>query len=356
MLPTPAHDGVRLLLPTFFFLAAFAGWGAVAAADLAGRWFGRRTLWRSAIAAAVLVPAGVQLARIHPFELSYYNEWIGGPAGAWRRGFELSYWYEAFDDETLGGLNRILPPGANVDFLNGLINTPTMACLQELGALRGDIVLGTADASKVPYAWSLTHDSKATPFTRFLFAMKPLYERCPRQLGGLRVVTLDAPEAVARAWALDLLTHVSTPSPTLRAPSWVRSSAVLAPLGRLWGEGVTMGPVLELDPTILDWARTDPATLRAAARAIAARETIPPGSPAARLRAILDRPVFRDPGAQRQWQTMWAGPLLRNRPGAIDEAIEILIARPDAVEAVALRPAYTDPATIGGYLDRDIQP
>ncbi len=35
MLPTPAHDGVRLFLPTFFFLAAFAGWGAVAVADFA---------------------------------------------------------------------------------------------------------------------------------------------------------------------------------------------------------------------------------------------------------------------------------------------------------------------------------
>ena len=32
MLPTPAHDGVRLFLPTFFFLAAFAGWGTVALA------------------------------------------------------------------------------------------------------------------------------------------------------------------------------------------------------------------------------------------------------------------------------------------------------------------------------------
>ena len=33
MLPTPAHDGVRLFLPTFFFLAAFAGWGVVAMGD-----------------------------------------------------------------------------------------------------------------------------------------------------------------------------------------------------------------------------------------------------------------------------------------------------------------------------------
>ena len=33
MFPTPAHDGVRLFLPTFFFLAAFAGWGTVWLAD-----------------------------------------------------------------------------------------------------------------------------------------------------------------------------------------------------------------------------------------------------------------------------------------------------------------------------------
>ncbi len=36
MFETPAHDGVRLFLPAFFFLAAFAGWGAVWVADIAG--------------------------------------------------------------------------------------------------------------------------------------------------------------------------------------------------------------------------------------------------------------------------------------------------------------------------------
>ena len=354
MLPTPGHDGVRLFLPTFFFLAGFAGWGAVAVADSAARWLGRRAIWRSLVAAVVLTPAAVQLALIHPFELSYYNELIGGPRGAWRRGFELSYWYEAFDGETLAEINRVLPRGANVDFLNELINTPTFECLQQLGELRGDIVLGTPDTTKIPYGWSLTHDSKATPFTRLLFAMEPIYARTPRQLGGLRVVTLDSPEAVARAWALDLLTHVSTPAETLRAPAWVRSSALLAPLARFWGEGVTKGPILALDPTIPAWARADPAGLRAAARTIADRGAIAPGSPAVRLRAFLDRRVFVDPKAQEQWRTMWLGAILRNRPQAIAEAAEILIARPDAVESVLLRPAYTDPATIGGYLDRGI--
>ena len=36
MFETPAHDGVRLFLPTFFFLAAFAGWGTIWLADAAG--------------------------------------------------------------------------------------------------------------------------------------------------------------------------------------------------------------------------------------------------------------------------------------------------------------------------------
>ena len=44
----------------------------------------------------MLGSAALALIRIHPYELSYYNELIGGPRGAWERGFELSYWYDAF--------------------------------------------------------------------------------------------------------------------------------------------------------------------------------------------------------------------------------------------------------------------
>ena len=39
MFPTPAHDGVRLFLPAFFFLAAFAGWGTIWLADALARRF-----------------------------------------------------------------------------------------------------------------------------------------------------------------------------------------------------------------------------------------------------------------------------------------------------------------------------
>ena len=147
MLETPAHDGVRLFLPTFFFLASFAGWGVVWVADGLARPRRVRADWvRGVVATLVLVPAAWQLVRIHPFELSYYNELIGGPRGAWKAGFELSYWYDAFNDRTLAEINdvKVLPPQAAVDFLNEKSNPDTFHELQSLGYLRGDLYLGTA--------------------------------------------------------------------------------------------------------------------------------------------------------------------------------------------------------------------
>ena len=81
MLPTPAHDGVRLFLPTFFFLAAFAGWGTACVADVLARG-ARLPVWltRAALIGAVLGSSAFSLYRIHPYELSYYNRVDRRPA------------------------------------------------------------------------------------------------------------------------------------------------------------------------------------------------------------------------------------------------------------------------------------
>ena len=82
MFPTPAHDGVRLFLPSFFFLAAFAGWGTVWLADLLTQSVRIPSRFaRPVLACVVLGSAALALIRIHPYELSYYNELIGGPRG-----------------------------------------------------------------------------------------------------------------------------------------------------------------------------------------------------------------------------------------------------------------------------------
>jgi 4-amino-4-deoxy-L-arabinose transferase-like glycosyltransferase len=347
MLGAPAHDGVRLFLPTFVFLAAMAGWGTVwAAGALERRPRSGNRFRRWVLAALVLGPAAWQLIRIHPYELSYYNELIGGPRGARRAGFELSYWYDAFNQPTLAEIDARLPRQAVLDFLNPMTTPETFAELQALGELRGDLRLGLRDSTTFPYVWLLTQDSTATAFTRLLFAMQPWYESRPRQLGGLRVATVADPVAVSRAWALQLLLDAPSggvPEPP-RAPDWVRGHA--PGLAWFWGDGVPKAKRLNLHGRSLEWARRDPEGLRAAARALVARRT-PRDEPAARLLAILKRHDPLDPPGQLASER-----LLRGRPQALREAVEILIGRADDLHTVLTRHPYTDVDMIDGFLDR----
>ena len=351
MFETPAHDGVRLFLPTFFFLAAFAGWGADFCGRSASRLFasGTRTAFCQAIAAiAVLGPAAIQEVDVHPYELSYYNEWIGGPRGAWNAGFELSYWYDAFNPSFVAEVNASLPHGASVDFLNDVANPPTFFELQTLGELRSDIGHGDPDAREFPYVWLLTQDSKASAFTRLLFAMRPRLKLCPPQLDGLRVATVADPEAVSRAWALQLLCDARdlAPPEPLAAPAWVRLYAPF--LSRFWGDGASKFRRPSVYEPSFAWARRNPEALRAAARAAARREPAEKNPDARRLLAIMGR--FDRDEARAHFTEV----LLRNRPEGLLEAVEILIRRPEAVRSVLMRQPYTDPASIGGYLDRDV--
>jgi Dolichyl-phosphate-mannose-protein mannosyltransferase len=349
MLGVPAHDGVRLFLPTFFFLAAFAGWGTIWAADALARLSRRGVVpWRSAVALLVLGPAAWQLLRIHPYELSYYNELIGGPRGAWRAGFELTYWYDAFNPRTIAELNGRLQRGATIDLLNPRTETETFQELQSLGELRGDLRLGIRAPDMFPYAWLLTQDSKATALTRLLFAMRPWYESRPAQLGGLRVATVADPIAVSRAWALQLL--LDAPSGGVaerpRAPEWVRSHAPR--LAWFWGDDVPRVGSPNVHRRALDWARRDPEGLRSAARAVAEQRTASDAG-ASRLLAILRRhDPFDPPGG------LASDRLLLARPQAIVEAVEILITRGEDVLTVLTRQAYTDVEMIGGFLDRGL--
>jgi 4-amino-4-deoxy-L-arabinose transferase-like glycosyltransferase len=347
MLPTPAHDGVRLFLPTFFFLAAFAGWGTDALSRaliwLMGvngqtRKYGRS--WLPAVsalvvAAAVLVPAAIDLIRIHPFELSYYNALIGGPRGAWRRGFELTYWFDAINPRTLKEINERLPAGAEVDMPNESTNSMIFEQLQSLGALRGDIRLGGEfkragrQYDRLGYVCLQTQDSKATSLTRLLFAMRPWYACQPSQLDGLRVFTIASPTSVSRAWALAIL---------LEAPDRDRPEPPKVPR-------------LLVNQSIMEWVRTDPQGLLAAARKLAKHES-PTGDPAAQR--LLNLITSDSAPAVAELRRFFLNRLLACRAEALVEAVEILINRRDAVIHVMTRYPYTDPDEIGGFLDRDL--
>jgi hypothetical protein len=353
MLPTPAHDGVRLFLPTFFFLAAFAGWGTVWVADVLARGV-RVPAWltRVALAGAVLGSSAFALYRIHPYELSYYNELIGGPRGAWERGFEFSYWYDAFTDAVLDDLNRKLPPDAQIDFLSETTKTAvgTFTLRQNLGALRGDIVLARLDTA-FPFVWLLAQDSKADAFTRLLFAMRPWYASEPRQLDGARIVSVDDPVAVSRAWALFVLLDAPDRNPKERpaAPAWIREHVPW--LGRLWSDGLTKARRLTLKQTVLAWSQSDPDGLLAAARVIASRQPIDPETPAERLMELLTNQTR---ASDKQIRHSLTDQLLNARPEALVEAVEMLNSHRDEIVTVMTRYGYTDPLAMGGYLDRDL--
>ncbi len=348
MFRTPAHDGVRLFLPTFFFLAAFSGWGAIVLADFLARLIRAPARYtRLAISGVVLGSAAFSLLRVHPYELSYYNELIGGPRGAWQRGFELTYWYDAFTDDVIADLNRQLPANPEIDYFNPMTETSVIVFqeLQSLGVLRGDITLATRAPDRFPFVWLLTQDSKAVAFTRLLFVMRPWYASHPWQLGGAQVAAVGDPVAVSRAYALKTLLEAPNHDPPEpdSAPLWIQKHAPW--MARLWGDGLIKPKRLTLDDQVLDWSRADPAGLLAAGRQIATKRPITNDKNAQRLMDLLKSNGTRQYLVQQ---------LLDRRPEALVEGIEMLNSHRDEIVKVMTRFGYTDPQSIGGYLDRDL--
>ncbi|MGD9125916.1 MAG: hypothetical protein PVH19_00935 [Planctomycetia bacterium] len=115
MLPgVPVHDGVRLFLPAFAFLAILIGFGA------ARVWNWRRFRRVGPVGVVVCyLAASFNLFWFAPHWLSYYNVLIGGPTGAATVGMEPTYYWDSLDDETLDWLNQNTGPGEKVRFVSG---------------------------------------------------------------------------------------------------------------------------------------------------------------------------------------------------------------------------------------------
>lgn len=145
---SPNHDGVRLFLPAFPFLALLAGRGASEVVTaLRKRLRGAELGLASACGVIVfLLPAYLQTVAISPYYLSYYNELIGGVPGAEQRGMEMTYWYDAITPAFVERLNEILPPDAE---LATFPSQDYFLALQGLGRLRDDIRI--SDTLPTPY-------------------------------------------------------------------------------------------------------------------------------------------------------------------------------------------------------------
>lgn len=72
----------------------------------------KRPMLQIALIVLCVLPGVIAGIRLHPYEYIYYNSFIGGEAGAFRR-FELDYWGTSYR-EAAGWLNRNAPANAPV--------------------------------------------------------------------------------------------------------------------------------------------------------------------------------------------------------------------------------------------------
>jgi hypothetical protein len=120
----------------------------------------------------------------HPFQLSFYNRFVGGVRGAYQRGLELTYSMEAFTPEFIDAINTRLPQNSviNASFANFMF-----AHYQREGWLRADIAISNDESPD--YYILLNRRSVLSPRERSLMnGRTPFY--FVEQLAGVPLVAV----------------------------------------------------------------------------------------------------------------------------------------------------------------------
>lgn len=146
---SPAHDGIRYLLPALPFAVCFMTTGVIKGWHLVTR--GTGAVQKGLVVPCIVVIASVGLVgadlyspvRYPPFELSYYNQLVGGLAGAHKKGYETTYWWEILNNRALEKINRLCR-GTSVYFPM----PPTDLFFKQMKA-RGKIAFEPAQANPV---------------------------------------------------------------------------------------------------------------------------------------------------------------------------------------------------------------
>ena len=175
---TPKHDGVRLFLPMFPFLALLAGHGFALLVDRLQRRLAPPTAHAAvtALALAVFYPPYAQILAVSPYYLSYYNEPTGSTAGAVAKGFEPSYWYDAMTPAMLVRMNELTKTG---ETLHPHAFEAYFSDLQHGGELRADIDI----SDTLPADWVLLYARYGS--------FSPWHSRVLRELEPVAATTLQ---------------------------------------------------------------------------------------------------------------------------------------------------------------------
>ncbi len=130
---TPPHDGIRLFLPAFAFLAPFIAIGSVGLAVKP---------WRTWSVVLIFLGSATSLFCYAPQWLSYYNLAIGGLPGATRAGMEPTYYWDSMDREVLDWLAENTAEGGKVFFGSGSVES--LALMRSWGTLPVEFLPGVA--------------------------------------------------------------------------------------------------------------------------------------------------------------------------------------------------------------------
>jgi 4-amino-4-deoxy-L-arabinose transferase-like glycosyltransferase len=154
--PTPIHDQDRLLLPAFVHLAILSGEGF----NRLWGWLGARldrplrgAVAQTSLAILLLLPGIVQNVRLHPYQLAYYGEVVGGVRGAARLDMETIYFASTYV-HFLPALNQ-LPANALVWVMPN--SWDVLYYYQKVGLLRADLVILR------PPGWGSFYDDQGVP-------------------------------------------------------------------------------------------------------------------------------------------------------------------------------------------------
>lgn len=151
------YDGIRHLL---FLLPGLALAAGIGGSWLVGLVAGQRA--RAVTLGAVLVMIFASLpamAKLHPYEMTYYNTFVGGTGGAYGR-FETDYWVSSYG-EAIQWINRKVGPGGRVRVL--VAGTPHLRAAAEYAAgpgteilLERDLTTDTVPAAPTDYYLATT--------------------------------------------------------------------------------------------------------------------------------------------------------------------------------------------------------
>jgi hypothetical protein len=138
-----AYSGERHFIPAYPYLACLAGIGfGTTFSAMTSAWHRaspaadptRVRLVTACLLALLLLPALWSMARLHPYQLSYYSELVGGLPGATRLGLETTFWCESYQ-EALPYLDANAQDGASVWAENPFV----LRFYQGQGMLRSDL-------------------------------------------------------------------------------------------------------------------------------------------------------------------------------------------------------------------------